>query len=367
MTTTVGTAAAVYLMSNQATGNSVTVFDRAADGGLTLKGTFPTGGLGAGGVTDPLDSLLSQGSLALSDDHRFLFTVDAGSNEVSVLAVEAERLAPVDRVSSGGTLPVSVTVHKNLLYVLHRGDPALGDSTVTGFTVDARGKLSALPDSTQALIGGPNAAPAQVRFTPDGTALVVTERTNNLIDVLPLDEYGRAGQLVKNDSSGQGPFGFTFAGEDVLIVSELSNATSSYRVAKDGTLTVISASVSTAEQGACWVVTNSTVDPRYAYVSNAVSGSISGYRIDNAGVLSLLSPDGHTAVTDDSHSAIDSAVSGDGQFLYVITGGFSETAETPITCNEMSISAFRIEADGKLTTIPGPQGLAPGTQGIVAT
>ena len=43
----------VYLMSNQDTGNSVTVFDRAADGGLTRMGTFPTGGLGVGNSIDP--------------------------------------------------------------------------------------------------------------------------------------------------------------------------------------------------------------------------------------------------------------------------------------------------------------------------
>ncbi|MEO7193789.1 MAG: beta-propeller fold lactonase family protein [Pseudonocardiaceae bacterium] len=370
-------------MSNQATGNSVMVFDRAAGGGLTQRGTFPTGGLGSAGVTDPLDSLLSQGSLTLSEDHRFLFAVEAGSNEVSVLAVEGEKLIPIDRVPSGGTFPVSVTVHNNLLYVLHRGDATTGNSNITGFTVDAQGKLSALPGSTRALVGGPNAFPAQVRFTPDGTQLVVTERTNNLIDVLLIDDQGRAGPLVKNNSSGRGPFGFTFAGKDLLIVSELSGATSSYRLAPNGTLTVISGSVSTAEEGACWVVTNSTADPRFAYVSNAVSGSISGYRIDSAGALSLLNRSGHTAVTVSSFAAIDSAVSGDDRFLYVITGGFSETAETPIMSNAMNISAFRIEADGKLTTIPGTdpeglppaiqglapniQGLAPGTQGIVAT
>ncbi|MGH3832235.1 MAG: lactonase family protein [Pseudonocardiaceae bacterium] len=363
-------------MSNQATGNSVMVFDRAADGGLTQRGTFPTGGLGSGGVTNPLDSLTSQGSLAVSEDHRFLFAVEAGSNEVSVLAVKGENLTPVDRVSSGGTFPVSVTVHNNLLYVLHQGDSSTGNSNITGFTVDAQGRLSALPGSTRMLVGGPNTVPAQVRFTPDGTQLVVTERTNNLIDVLPIDDQGRAGPLVKNNSSGPAPFGFTFAGKDLLIVSELSGATSSYRIAPNGTLTVISRSVSTAEEGACWVVTNSTADPRYAYVSNAVSGSISGYRIDDAGALRLLNRSGHTAVTVSSFAAIDSAVSGDGQFLYVITGGFSETAETPITSNAMSISAFRIEADGNLTTIPGTdpeglapaiQGLAPGTQGIVAT
>ena len=33
---------------------------------------------------------------------------------------------------------------------------------------------------------------------------------------------------------------------------------------------------------------------------------------------------------------------------------------------EMSITSFRIEADGSLTTIPGLGGFPPGTQGIAA-
>jgi 6-phosphogluconolactonase len=362
---------AVYVMSNQDTGNSVTVFDRAADGGLTRLGTFPTGGVGAGNsINAQNDPLTSQGALAVSEDHRFLFAADAGSNEVSVLAVEGQKLIPVDRVSSGGVRPVSVTIHKNLLYVLNNTD-----GTITGFTVSIDGTLSALARSTQTLIGGTNADPAQVRFTPDGSQLVVTEKKSNVIDVLPVDGSGRAGPPVKNDSSGRVPFGFTFAGKDILIVSELSNATSSYRIAPDGTLTVISGSVSTAEQGACWVVTNSITDPRYAYVSNAVSGSITGYRIDGTGALSLLNRDGHTAVTSDSHAALDSAVSSGGQFLYVLTAGFSEPSNIAVLSNKMTISAFRIETDGSLDVLPGfgndddtdpPVGLAPGSEGIVA-
>ena len=359
-----GGTGAVYVMTNQDTGNAVTVLERAADGGLTEIETFPTGGLGNGNaanVANALDPLLSQGSLILSDDHRFLFAVNAGSNEVSVLAIEGNKLIPVDRVSSGGTLPVSVTAHKNLLYVLNR----IG-STITGFTVGTGGKLSALAGSTRSLIRGENGAPAQIEFTPDGTQLVVTEIANNLIEVLTIDEDGRAGPPVANQSSGPGPFGFTFA-KDLLIVSEVtSNATSSYRVAKDGTLTVVSGSVPTTEDGACWVVTNSTTDPRYAYVSNAVTGTITGYGIDSAGALSLLNPDGQTGVTVKFRAAIDNAVSRDGRFLYVLTGGFSVTSENPDITAEMSITSFRIEADGSLTTIPGAGGFPPGAQGIAA-
>lgn len=359
-----GGVGTVYVMTNQDTGNAVTVLERAADGGLTEIETFPTGGLGNGNAAstaNALDPLISQGSLILSDDRNFLFAVNAGSNDVSVLAIEGNKLIPVDRVSSGGTLPISVTTHKNLLYVLNR----IG-STISGFTVGIDGKLSAIAGSTQSLIRGENGFPAQIEFTPDGSQLVVTEIANNLLEILTLDEYGRAGSPVANQSSGQGPFGFTFA-NDLLIVSEFTaNAASSYRITKDNTLQVVSGSVASTEQGACWMVANSVTDPRYTYMSNVDSGSLTGYRIDGTGALSLLDPDGQTGTTVEFRGAIDSSVSSDGRFLYVLTGGFSTASEMPDVSTEMSITSFRIETDGSLTTIPGPGGFSPGTQGIVA-
>jgi 6-phosphogluconolactonase (cycloisomerase 2 family) len=371
-----GCVGRVYVMSNQATGNSVTVYDRDIDGGLTQNGVFPTGGLGSAGVTDPLDSLTSQGSLAMSQDQRFLFAVNAGSNEVSSLAVDGDKLISVSRVASGGTFPVSVTSYGKLVYVLHRGNPAIGDSSIAGFTVGPDGTLSALPGSIQTLVGGPGAFPAQVRFSPDGKQLVVSERTRDIIDVLPVGANGVAGPPVRNASSGSGPFGFTFAGKDLLIVSELNTASaSSYRLGADGKLAVVSGAVSTAEEGACWVaVPNGTTTPRFAYVSNATSGTISAFNIDTAGALSLLNPSGHIAVTVGAEAPLDSAVSSDGRFLYIVTGGFSETAENPIISDQMSINAFKVEASGNLTPLvdqngqaPAVDGLAPGTQGIVAT
>ncbi len=366
-----GTTGAVYVLSNQDTGNSVTAFNRAADGGLTRFGAFPTGGLGVGNsINAQIDPLGSQGALIVSEDGRFLFAVDAGSNEVSVLAIGAEKLVAVDRMPSGGVRPVSVTVHNNLLYVVNQTD-----GIVTGFTVSNEGELSPLAGATQTLVGGAQANPAQVGFTPDGTHLVVTENGTNMIDVFPVDDDGRIGPPVKNESNGVMPFAFTFAGQDLLIVSEAlgSNATSSYRISPDGKLTVVSGSVATTQVGACWVVTNSVADPLFAYVSNTGSGSISGYSIEATGVLSLLNPDGQTAITRDRHGPLDSGVSSDGRYLYVLTAGFAVGSPKAVPCNKMSINAFRIGTDGSLDALPGfgtadddAVGLAPGSEGMVA-
>src|SRR5260370_38898804 len=74
----------VYVMTNQTTGNSVMVFHRKAAGMLSFVGAFASGGNEAGNRADPLGS---QNSLVLSENERLLFTVNAGSNSVSVFAV----------------------------------------------------------------------------------------------------------------------------------------------------------------------------------------------------------------------------------------------------------------------------------------
>src|SRR5213593_3875087 len=100
---------AVYTLTNQVAGNAVAVFTRGADGRLTSGGTGTGAGLG------------SQGAVVLSDDGRRLFAVNAGSNDVSVFTVGAAGLSLASRTSSGGTLPISLTVHGNELYVLNAG------------------------------------------------------------------------------------------------------------------------------------------------------------------------------------------------------------------------------------------------------
>src|SRR6266571_5582596 len=106
-----GAPGAVYTLMNLTSGNAVAVFDRAADGTLTAAGTIATGGTGTGG------GLGSQGAVALSDDGRRLFALNAGSNDVSVFSVGPTGLSLASQTASGGTLPISLTVHGNVLYV----------------------------------------------------------------------------------------------------------------------------------------------------------------------------------------------------------------------------------------------------------
>ena len=348
-------AGAVYVLTNQVE-NTVAVFRRTADGTLTPAGEFPTGGAGdpTPQGTDPAtDPLASQGALILDQGHQFLFAVNAGSNQISVLEISNTGLDLVGVFDSGGVRPISLALHENLLYVLNEG----GTPNITGFTVGTDGTLTPLAGSTQPLIGDTAADPAQVSFNPDGTLLVVTEKAGNRIDTYTIDENGLPSAPIDNASNGMTPFGFAFSNPGFLVVSEAvggtpsASAASSYSAGDDGVLSVISGSVPNSQTASCWVVI--TNNGHLAFVSNTGSGTISSYNLtSNVGTLTLVnSIAGDTGA---NSAPIDMALNVSSHFLYVLAGGLQ------------SVISFRVEHDGSLTLIDTDGGLPLGAQGIAA-
>ena len=329
---------AVYALTNQAGANAVAVFARSADGALTWQTNVLTGGSGAG------SGLGSQGAIALSDEGRWVFAVNAGSNDVSAFHVTASGLSLTSRVASGGVRPISLTVHGGVVYVLNAG----GDGNISGFSVGSDGTLSPISGSTRAL-SGTNVGPAQVAFSPDGQGLVVTEKTTNRLDVYTVDGDGVASAATSTASAGGTPFGFSFGHRDELFVSEAAGSASSYVFANDGSLTLASGAVLTHQGAPCWAVV--TQNGKFGYTANAQGGSISGFAIANDGSISLIDADGRTAVVGGGN--IDLALSGNSRYLYQLDG-------------DRSISGFRIEADGHLTAVGNVAGLPASTVGLVA-
>src|SRR4051812_31015661 len=125
-------ASMVYIMTNMEAMNEVIAFYRDTNGMLTFVGSYPTYGKGTGAKevstatpNDGIDPLMSEGSLSLSPDGRFLFAVNAGSNSISSFIVsDSGKLIFVDVKPSGGTQPNSLGVFGNLLYVSNVGDTA---------------------------------------------------------------------------------------------------------------------------------------------------------------------------------------------------------------------------------------------------
>jgi 6-phosphogluconolactonase len=332
----------VYVMTNQPSTNAVIQYQRSSAGQLSQLQQISTQGVGSGGTKDPLGS---QNSLVLSDDGRLLLAVNAGSNDVSVLSAGASGLQFLSKTPSGGTFPNSLAMSGNLIYVLN----AKGTPNITGFRLAASGTLTAIPNSTRNLPGGAGSKPADVRFSQDGTLLLVTESMTNQIDVFPLQDGGLTGEILSIPSLGQTPFGVNFANRDRVIVTEAGSASlSSYSLTDSDGLAPISASVPNGQLASCWVaVTN---DRTYAYISNTGSGTISSYSIDQHGDLTLANPT--AGLTGPTSAPIDSAMSDDSQYLYVLESTFGRIAM-------FSVNGASLTSMGTVNGLPNTiQGIA---------
>jgi 6-phosphogluconolactonase (cycloisomerase 2 family) len=324
---------ALYTQTNDPAGNVVLRFDRAADGSLTPAGTFSTGGAGLASLGG------RQGAVELSDSERRVYAVNAGSDTITVFRVKHGELVRRAVVPSGGVAPTSVDEQHGRVYVLNSG----GVPNVTAFAAGRHGSLR--PLASRDLPGALGAA--QVSVSPDGRDLVVTERLSNRLETLSVDRWGRLGEPVITASSGTVPFGFAFARDDRIVVSEAGASTvSSYRVGHG--LTTITASLTVGQGAACWVAVSP--DGRWAYTGNA-SGSISGFSVGRDGALTALTANGLSAAVP---SPRDLDFSRDGRFLYVVSPGNATAAPR--------VNGYRVGRDGALTQITTAPAL-PGLTG----
>jgi DNA-binding beta-propeller fold protein YncE len=339
---------AVFVQTDNPSGNQVVAYLRSGIGSLTPAGTYNTGGLGGILAGSAVDHTASQGSLAYDSVSSQLYAVNAGSNTVSVFSVRGDQLSLRQVVRSGGTFPVSVAVHGNLVDVLN----AENGGSVQGFFA-LPGHLIPLPYSNRLLGLDPTATPqftntpGQVAFSPDGSQLIVTTKANgNDIDVFGVGFFGYlAPTPVVNSEPGQVPFGVTFDPAGHLVVANAGpNSLSTYRLDRNGTVAEID-TVATTQAATCWVAPAG----HFLYASNAGSATVSGFQEAGFSQLSLLGQ------TNTDPGTVDASATADGQFLYVQTGGNGVVDE------------FHVGLEGSLTglgsvTVPN----SAGGEGIVA-
>lgn len=334
---------AVFVQSNEPE-NRVIALARGEDGVLTLVGSFGTGGAG-----DGRPHLTSQGSVVLTGDGRHLLVANAASDDVSVFAARADGTLDQVARTPAGTAPKSIAERHGLVYVLSTGKPA-----VVGFRL-TDGRLTAIADGERAL-STLDADPAQVGFTPDGAALVVTERGTNSISVLPLDADGRADDPQSIPSSGPTPYGFALTSGGTLVVTEAfgaqkgAAAASSYRV--DGTaVTAVTRSAGNGRSEICWAVV--TPDDQFAFTTNFADGAVSRYAIGADGSLSL--DDATAGLTVDGRPGLrDEGLTADGRYLYAIDADSGR------------LFGWAAGRDGSLTPISSWGGLPATVAGLAA-
>ena len=337
----------VFTSSNDAAGNELLVYARAPEGGLMMVTHASTGGLGGGA------GLGSQGAVTLSRDGRFVFVVNAGDNTVSTFALHGGALVLKSTVDAGGLHPISVTEHDGLVYVLNAG----GDGNVAGFR-NRHGMLEPVAGSVRGLSVAGGAGPAQVGFSDDGDAIVVTEKATNKLTSYQVEDDGSIRPPIVTPSPGMTPFGFAFNRRNRLIVSEAfggapgASTVSSYRF--DNTApalpVLVSAAVPDTQTAACWVAI--TPNGRYAYVTNTGSSNVSSYRVAPDGQTTLLQA--VAGETGAGSAPLDAAASPDGGHLYVLNG------------KTFTLSSFKVKDDGSLVARPETGGLPATAVGLAA-
>lgn len=361
-------AGSVYAMTNRADANTIVHYGRYSDGSLVRLDETETGGIGSGNFVLPhseifdeaADPLLNAHGLVFSAERRFLLTVNAGDDSVTVFRVKPTGdLHRTDIVASGGRIPVSIAIHNQLVYVAHAGDFVTGEPpSVVGFTLHANGRLSPIAGSVREFtpaFGFPTSRITDAIFNPAGDRLIVANTFGDEIDVFEVRADGLLGARNTVTAVAGGPFGMLFIGSDVLAVTDAeatsgigASSVTTYRL-DDLDLQVISAAVANGQTEACWL--SLTPDGQHLYSSNAPSyilqgpaySTLSHYTVAPDGSIELaegaIDPRPFNTATQQNAAALESVISEDGQYLYQLWAGEGEVA------------AYVIEEDGSLTLI----------------
>ena len=323
----------LYSESNDGILNKIIIYKQGTDGTLTWWKEVASGGKGTGA------GLGSQGAVCMSENHKWLFAVNAGSNSFSVFSIQENGdLTLRATVSSMGEKPNSITTYGKLVYVLNNTS-----STICGFTFN-NGVLMKTAGSPHNL-SGLNVDAPQIMFEPDGSGVVVTEKATNLVDVFKLDAAGGIVSVVYNQSTGATPFGFSYARKFLVVSDAGDGACTSYKERGSGILHAVNGAVPDFEAAPCWVAT--TKYGFYAYTANAGSNTLSAYYVDSTGALSFIK-----SVTS-GLKPLDLIVSRDNKYLY------------NINANSQTIGAFKRITGGDLKAI-GDVKLATYAAGLIA-
>jgi 6-phosphogluconolactonase (cycloisomerase 2 family) len=353
----------VYTITNDLKTNGVAVYRRGEDGMLTpVSGSpFATGGTGLTG-----GDVEEQGAIRIHGE--FVLAVNPGSDTVAVLKKgKGGKLTPVpgSPFPSGGSTPLSLTVHGDLVYVANQAAPFAKPKTrvpnLTGFRISKEGTL--MPIDKAQITFKEGHGPTQVEFSADGKTLVATsgfqgEKTSRIHAY----KVSADGSLAEGPGSpaepkgASGTIGFSWdpRGQRVFVSAFRGSAVVVFDVdPKTAALKQLGQPYGDNETAACW--TAIAPDGKTLYVANFVSNSISAFDVHMDGKLTLLGTTKRRAGS--SPDTKDLEVSRDGRFLYAIGSGQREIAVFRIGGDRMPTELSEGQSPIKLSAGQNTTGL----------
>ncbi|HUB60781.1 MAG TPA: beta-propeller fold lactonase family protein [Puia sp.] len=355
----------VYVMSNDYhdNANAVLVYRRKPDGTLApLPGSpFLTHGAGLANPKQVLGPDDTDDPLVISDDGRFLFAVNGGSNTVAVFSINPDgSLVPVpgSPFPSGGQTPCSVAINGQFVYVANKAFDPLHVITqqpnYVTFEVDDAGRLLPVPNGTIEVPAG--SSPSQVLLSNDRRFLFATdflafmlpteEPTGTLLSfqvqgdkglspapgspyVVPQGDGGALGLATNPRSDRTLYVGFPVAGAFGVYDINPSTGVLSF-------VTQVAGGPAT-----CWIRTNSTGDRLYTL--NSGENSVGVYNTDQAQAPGFINKLTLKNAANNGDFAL--GFSPDGGTLYVVC----QNVDTTFTANNNWLHVLKVAADGTLS------------------
>ena len=275
-----------YAANRQA--NNVTAFRVGTNGALLLGESTPA-------APNPAPVGTAPRALAISQDSRFLYVANSGSDSVTVFSIGTAgiltRVPPTpanpNPVAAGGSSPIALATSPTGRFVYVANSTS---NTVTAFQIETSGLLTQVPPA------GPGTNPISV--------------------------------------SGTGPTALAMSsnGQFLYVTNGASNTVTAFQIATSGLLTLVPptgsnpnpVSTSGATPNGIAVAPNGA----HLYIANG-EGNVSALAIGGNGLLTLV-PASETAVnpTPAGPNPVAVTISQDGQFLYVANRGGSVSTYT---------------------------------------
>lgn len=372
----------LYVTSNDpaAGRNAMLGYRRAADGSLTALPGSPYL-MGGTGVSNPaqLDGPDDDDqNIVVSADHRFLYSVNSGSNTVAGFRINSDgslTAVPGSPFASGGVEPVSVGLTGGRLYVVNKNQdpgqamPANG-ANYTAFQVNSDGSLTAISGSTVA--AAPDASSSQALITRDGKYLIDAEEGTAVLRAFKIGATGLLTEVPGSplappvvNGTQAAPLGLIMHPAQNLLYVGFVNVARLGVYSIDPTTGALTFVTHVANSGSeiCWLTT--TKDGKSLYSVNMSSNSVSHYDLTN--------PNNPVEV---QHLVMKDAGSGGGfqlaldpteKLLYVVQ---QRTTLNAADLKGNAVHVFNVAADGSLTetafspiALPVPSNAHP--QGLV--
>jgi 6-phosphogluconolactonase len=215
----------------------------------------------------------------------FIFTANAGSNDVSVFTINAQTGALVSAPGSpypAGSQPSSVVVDNGAHYIYVANSVS---NTISGYSVGPNGALTAVPGSPFA---NPGAGPRSLAIDPRGKFLYVANSQSNTVSVYEIDAGTGGLQFVASNGAGTLPLAVTpnFDGKYLYVLNQSSENISAYGIdSVTGQLLPLKGSPFDGARSSNSIAADSLGERLYT----GELSSIIGYRsFDNRGSLGLL-------------------------------------------------------------------------------